>query len=156
MFELSLDDNKSSEVANTNAVFILLPFYYNHLVVEPAMHEVREVVAASEVGGGQHLAQVEGARVGLAVHVEAVQVVARVVGGDHDERVDVGGHFGEEQRVEGIHGVVGAAVVEEVGGEERHGGQQEPNEEVRREHFVQELSTRKDERETRAEEGTGT
>ena len=67
------------------------------LVVEPAVHEVVEVAAGTEVGRGDHLAEEEGAAVGGAARAELVEVISGVIGGDGDERVHVGGRVGEGQ-----------------------------------------------------------
>ena len=66
----------------------------------------------AEVGGGQDLAEVEGARVGPAAVAEVVHDVADVVRHHEKEAVDVGQELGEEEVLHGrcVHGGPGAPV----------------------------------------------
>mmetsp|Transcript_12313 Transcript_12313/g.25909 ORF Transcript_12313/g.25909 Transcript_12313/m.25909 type:complete len:218 (-) Transcript_12313:852-1505(-) len=75
----------------------LRPHVVLHLVVEPAVHEVVQVAASPEVGRRCHLPHVERARVGSAAVREGVEILAGVVGGDHNERVNVRHHVGEKK-----------------------------------------------------------
>mmetsp|Transcript_29802 Transcript_29802/g.91256 ORF Transcript_29802/g.91256 Transcript_29802/m.91256 type:complete len:464 (-) Transcript_29802:4-1395(-) len=72
------------------------------LVVQEALEEVEEVVAAVEVGGGDDLPQIERGRPGLAVLLEAVQVVASVVGDDAEEGVPVREGFCQKESADGL------------------------------------------------------
>ena len=59
------------------------------LVVQPAVHEIVRIAASLEVRGADHRAEVEIIRTRLRFRLESVDVVADVVGGDDDERVNV-------------------------------------------------------------------
>ena len=65
------------------------------LVVEPAAHVVGEFSAAVVVGRAHHLGHVK-LLLAVVVEGEAVEIVGGVIGGDHEEGVDVGERLGEE------------------------------------------------------------
>ena len=99
--------------------------------------EVDEVRPEGKVGTRNDLAQEEGSRARGAVAVEAVQVVARVVGHDDDERVDVGEHLGEDHRNEAVEIRPTAK-----GQPEEQWQQHELTYEVRAEHSAEDLGLR--------------
>mmetsp|Transcript_7829 Transcript_7829/g.32380 ORF Transcript_7829/g.32380 Transcript_7829/m.32380 type:complete len:656 (-) Transcript_7829:62-2029(-) len=114
------------------------------LVVEPAVEEVVEVGARGEVGRRDDLAQVERARARLAVALEAVEVVAGVVGRDDEEGVHVGEDFGADEAREDRR------VAAEP--EEREREDDEALDEVRRERLHQEVVPLEEGRVARADE----
>ena len=93
------------------------------LVVEPAVQEVVDVTAGAEVDGADDGAEVE--VIGLDLHgrLEAVYVLARVVGHDDEEGVHVGEDLSGEEGGEGggSHGLAEECVEDEGGDDEVRG-----------------------------------
>mmetsp|Transcript_17799 Transcript_17799/g.44967 ORF Transcript_17799/g.44967 Transcript_17799/m.44967 type:complete len:474 (-) Transcript_17799:273-1694(-) len=94
------------------------------LVVEPAVEVVVEVGAGAEVDRADDGAEVELVALDLDGGLEAVDVLASVVGHDDDEGVDVGEDLGGEEVGEGAHGDdLAEESVEDEGGDDEVGGE---------------------------------